>query len=132
MLQQLTVQSRRHRELVDVTGQVREAIAASGVSEGLALVFCPHTTASVTLNENADPDVVTDLLTAYVDLLGDERRFRHAEGNSGGHALSSLVGVSLVLPVSGGGLRLGTWQAVWFCEWDGPRTRTLQVQVIGR
>ena len=132
MLQELTVQTRRHRELVDVTGQVQEAVAASGVSDGLALVFCPHTTASVTLNENADPDVVADLLGAYVDLLGDERRFRHAEGNAGGHALSSLIGASLALPVSAGRLQLGTWQAVWFCEWDGPRTRTLQVQVIGR
>ena len=132
MLQELTVQTRRHRELVDVTGQVQEAVAASGVSDGLALVFCPHTTASVTLNENADPDVVADLLGAYVDLLGDERRFRHAEGNAGGHALSSLIGASLALPVSAGRLQLGTWQAVWFCEWDGPRTRTVQVQVIGR
>jgi secondary thiamine-phosphate synthase enzyme len=131
MLREITVQTRRHRELVDVTRQVEAVVAESGVSEGLALVFCPHTTASVTLNENADPDVVEDLLAAYVDLLGDERRFRHAEGNAGGHALSSLVGVSPVLPVSGGRLHLGTWQAVWFCEWDGPRARTLRVQVVG-
>jgi secondary thiamine-phosphate synthase enzyme len=131
-MRQIAVQTGRHRELVDVTDRVREAITASGVGEGIALVFCPHTTASVTLNENADPDVVADLLRAYVDLLGDERRFRHAEGNAGGHALSSLVGASLALPVSGGRLQLGTWQAVWFCEWDGPRSRTLQVQVIGR
>jgi secondary thiamine-phosphate synthase enzyme len=75
---------------------------------------------------------VTDLLAAYVELLGDERRFRHAEGNSGGHALSSLVGASLTLPVADGRLALGTWQAVWFCEWDGPRRRTLGVQVVGR
>src|SRR5581483_980062 len=114
-----------HRELVDVTRQVEAAVAESGVVEGIALVFCPHTTASVTVNENADPDVVADL-------LGDERRFRHAEGNAGGHVLSSLLGVGLTLPVSGGRLRLGQWQAIWFCEWDGPRSRRVQVQVIGR
>src|SRR5438067_11336580 len=99
MLREFGVQTRRHREFVDVTRQVEAVVAAAGVSEGLALVFCPHTTASVTLNENADPDVVADLLQTYVDLLGDERRFRHAEGNSGGHALSSMVGASLALPI---------------------------------
>ena len=128
----IAVETRRQRDFVDVTGPVQAAVAASGVRDGIALVFCPHTTASVTVNENADPDVVTDLLAAYVDLLGDERRFRHAEGNSGGHALSSLVGASLTLPVADGRLALGTWQAVWFCEWDGPRRRTLGVQVVGR
>jgi len=131
-MHEIAVETRRHRELVDVTGPVQAAVAASGVRDGIALVFCPHTTASVTVNENADPDVVTDLLAAYVELLGDERRFRHAEGNSGGHALSSLVGASLTLPVADGRLALGTWQAVWFCEWDGPRRRTLGVQVVGR
>jgi secondary thiamine-phosphate synthase enzyme len=89
---------------VDVTAQVREAVQHSGVASGIVLVFVPHTTASVTVNENADPDVVTDLLAAYVGLLGDERRFRHDEGNSGGHALSSLVGVSLCLPIEDGRL----------------------------
>ena len=131
-MHEIAVETRRHRELVDVTGPVQAAVAASGVRDGIALVFCPHTTASVTVNENADPDVVTDLLAAYVELLGDERRFRHAEGNSGGHALSSLVGPSLALPIADGRLALGTWQAVWFCEWDGPRRRSLRVQVVGR
>lgn len=128
---QLVVVTRTHREFVDVTREVAALVADSGVTEGLCLVFSPHTTAAVTVNENADPEVVTDLLGAYVDLLGDERRFRHAEGNSGGHALTSLVGPSVALPVSGGQLALGRWQAIYLCEWDGPRTRTLSVQVMG-
>jgi secondary thiamine-phosphate synthase enzyme len=130
VLKQLSVQTRRHRELIDVTERVQALIASLGVGEGVCLVYSPHTTAAVTINENADPDVATDLLRAYVDLLGDERRFQHAEGNSGGHALTSLVGPSVLLPVSGGALALGRWQAIYFCEFDGPRQRTLTVQLI--
>ena len=130
MLQQLRLETRAHREFVNVTRLVAERVRASGVDEGLCLVFSPHTTAAVTVNENADPDVVADLLRAYVDLLGDEGRFRHDEGNAGGHALASLVGPSVTLPVSEGELVLGVWQAIYFCEWDGPRQRTLTVQVI--
>ena len=130
MLKQLSVQTHKHRELVDVTDRVAALVASLGVQEAVCLVYSPHTTAAVTVNENADPDVTTDLLQAYVDLLGDERRFRHAEGNSGGHALTSLVGPSVLLPVSGGALALGRWQAIYFCEFDGPRQRTLTVQVL--
>src|SRR5207237_10207807 len=90
----------------------------------------PHTTAAVTINENADPDVVDDLLRVYVELLGDEKRFRHAEGNSGGHALTSLVGPSVTLPVQNGALVLGQWQAVYLCEFDGPRERNLNGPVL--
>jgi secondary thiamine-phosphate synthase enzyme len=96
----------------------------------MCLVYSPHTTAGVTINENADPDVAADLLQAYVDLLGDESRFKHNEGNSGGHALTSLVGPSVLVPVSGGNLALGRWQAIYFCEFDGPRQRTLSVQLL--
>lgn len=130
-MHQIAVETRRHRDFVDVTAEVARAVADSGLVEGMCLVFSPHTTAAVTVNENADPDVVADLLRAYVDLLGDERRFAHAEGNSGGHALTSLVGVSVALPVSGGRLALGRWQAIYLCEFDGPRHRTLTVQVFG-
>ena len=131
MLKQLSVQTHRHRELVDVTQRVQDVVAAQGLREGICLVYSPHTTAAVTINENADPDVVADLLKAYTDLLGDEARFRHAEGNSGGHALTSLVGPSVLVPVSGGNLALGRWQAIYFCEFDGPRQRTLTVQLLG-
>jgi secondary thiamine-phosphate synthase enzyme len=131
MLTELTLRTTQHREFIDVTRRVQEVVAASGIRDGICLVYSPHTTAAVTINENADPDVVADLLRAYVELLGDERRFRHAEGNSGGHALVSLVGPSVSLPIQQGALALGQWQAIYLCEFDGPRQRTLSVQVIG-
>ena len=121
----------KHRDFIDVTARVQSLVSESGIREGICLVFSPHTTAGVTLNENADPDVVTDLLHAFDDLLGDEDRFRHAEGNSGGHALSSLVGPSLAVPIRERQLYLGQWQAIYFCEFDGPRQRTLTVQLLG-
>ena len=127
----LSLQTSRHREFVDVTRQIDAVVRASGLAEGMCLVYSPHTTAAVTVNENADPDVVADLLNAFADLLGDEGRFRHAEGNSGGHALSSLVGPSVTLPFRQGRLHLGRWQAIYFCEFDGPRQRSLEVQLIG-
>jgi secondary thiamine-phosphate synthase enzyme len=130
MLHEFTVETRTHRVFVDVTARVQALVRSSAVRDGLCLVYSPHTTAAITVNENADPDVVSDLLRAYADLLGDERRFRHAEGNSGGHALTSLVGPSVLVPVSGGALALGRWQAIYFCEFDGPRQRTLTVQLI--
>jgi secondary thiamine-phosphate synthase enzyme len=131
MLRQLTVATSRHRELVDITSRVQAAIGAAAIRNGICLVFSPHTTAAITINENADPDVATDLLRAYTDLLGDEGRFRHAEGNSGGHALTSLVGPSVGVPFQEGRLTLGRWQAIYLCEFDGPRQRTVQVQLIG-
>jgi secondary thiamine-phosphate synthase enzyme len=131
MLHQLSVPTSRHREFVDVTARVQAVVQASGIRAGICLVYSPHTTAGVTLNENADPDVLSDLLRAFADLLGDERRFRHAEGNSGGHALASLVGPSVTVPVQEGRLHLGQWQAIYLCEFDGPRQRTLQVQLLG-
>jgi secondary thiamine-phosphate synthase enzyme len=130
MFVELRIDTHAHREFIDVTDRVREAIARDGARNGLCLVFSPHTTAGVTLNENADPDVVEDLLGALQDLVGDERRFKHAEGNSGGHLLTSLVGPSVTLPLVDGALALGRWQAVYFCEFDGPRQRTLRVQVV--
>ena len=131
MLTDLSLQTSRHRYFVDGTRRVQQVVAASGIRDGICLVYSPHTTAAVTINENADPDVVADLLRAYVELLGDEQRFRHAEGNAGGHALVSLVGPSVSLPVQHGELALGQWQAIFFCEFDGPRQRTLRVQLIG-
>jgi secondary thiamine-phosphate synthase enzyme len=131
MLRDFALQTTAQRDFVDVTRQVNALVRASGVADGLCVVFSPHTTAAITINENADPDVVADLLNAYADLLGDERRFQHAEGNSGGHALTSLVGPSVAVPVQDGALVLGQWQAVYFCEFDGPRQRTVQVQVLG-
>ena len=130
MLDELKIRTSQHRELVDVTEQVQHVVNTRRVGEAICVVYSPHTTAAVTINENADPDVVTDLLVALKDLLGDERRFRHAEGNSGGHTLASLIGPSVTVPVHEGRLALGHWQAIYLCEFDGPRQRTLTVQLI--
>jgi secondary thiamine-phosphate synthase enzyme len=131
MLKELSVRTQRARDFVDVTQEVDALVRASGVNAGLCVVYSTHTTAAVTVNENADPDVVSDLLQAYADMVGDERRFAHAEGNSGAHALTSLVGASVTLPIDAGRLVLGRWQAVFLCEFDGPRQRTLRVQIVG-
>jgi secondary thiamine-phosphate synthase enzyme len=111
-------------EMIDITGEVARAVEASGVKEGVVTVFVPHTTAAVTINENADPDVVHDVLTALDKAIPWQQGFyRHGEGNSSAHVKSSLVGCGLQVLVEKGQLVLGTWQAVYFCEFDGPRRR---------
>lgn len=127
----LTVESRRAVELIDVTREVRQAIRASGIDHGLAVVFTPHTTAAVTINENADPDVVSDLIMELNKIVPLQDNYRHAEGNSAAHLKSSLIGASETLIVVRGEPLLGTWQGIYFCEFDGPRRRNLQVQVVG-
>lgn len=129
----LEVQSTAREQLVDVTERVREVVRASGVPSGLCLVSSPHTTAGVTVNENADPDVRHDLLLALRNAVPEHAaagRYRHGEGNSDAHVKTSLVGTSQLIPVEGGALVLGTWQGVFLCEFDGPRRRTLQVKVL--
>jgi secondary thiamine-phosphate synthase enzyme len=116
----------------DITAQVREAIAKSGVIDSTAVVYCPHTTAGITINENADPDVVRDLLFALDKTFSDRAEFRHAEGNSAAHLKSSVIGASVTLIISGGKPVLGTWQGVYFCEFDPPRTRRFYVSILGR
>jgi secondary thiamine-phosphate synthase enzyme len=118
-------------QLVDITGEVRRAVRASGVRDGLCLVWCPHTTAGITVNENADPDVPADLLMGLARVVDARWPFRHGEGNSDAHLKSSLVGCERTIAVRGGELRLGTWQGIWFCEFDGPRTRQIQITVLG-
>ena len=127
---EIAVPTRQRRELVDVTAEVRAAVAAAGVQFGLCSVYCPHTTAGVTINENADPDVAADILRWVDEALGDERRFTHQEGNAGGHIMSSLFGCSVTVPVRDGALALGRWQALYLVEGDGPRRRTLVVTII--
>lgn len=116
---------------VDITARVKQVVARSGVDEGICVVYCPHTTAAITINENADPDVVRDLKFALEKTFPDRHEFRHAEGNSAAHLKSSCIGASEVIPVSGGAMALGTWQGIYFCEFDGPRHRKCYVQVIG-
>ena len=115
---------------IDITGQVRRVVAAGAVQNGLCQIFVPHTTAGLTINENADPDVVTDMLAA-LDKMVPDLPYRHGEGNSPAHVKSSLVGCSLTVPISDGRLCLGTWQGIYFCEFDGPRSRKVWVQLIG-
>ena len=115
---------------IDITGQVRKIVASGNVQNGLCQIFVPHTTAGVTINENADPDVVTDMLAALGKMVPD-LHYRHSEGNSPAHVKSSLVGCSITVPISEGRLCLGTWQGIYFCEFDGPRTRKVWVQLVG-
>ena len=125
------VRTTRRDELVDVTAQVEKAVAASGVVAGIAVVSSPHTTAGVTVNENADPDVQRDVLHGLQRIFPREGDWRHFEGNSDAHLKTALVGTSATVPVAGGHLALGTWQAIYFCEFDGPRSRQLQIQMLG-
>ena len=128
-MQTLNVKTSSRVEMVDITSQVAEAIRKEGVDDGLAVVFVPHTTAGVTINENADPDVARDIRNHMNALVPPDKGYAHAEGNSDAHIKSSLFGPSLVLIVSGGRPVLGTWQAVYFCEGDGPRSRKVHVAV---
>jgi secondary thiamine-phosphate synthase enzyme len=116
---------------INITGEIQRAVAASGIQEGICVVFTPHTTAAVTINENADPDVPHDVNLALNIISPDRREFRHGEGNSAAHTKSSLVGPSITLIVTGGRLLLGTWQGIWYNEYDGPRTRKVHVRVMG-
>lgn len=121
------VGTRRRTEFVDITRQVESAVAALGLREGVATVFIPHTTAGVTINEHADPDVMADVEAALERLVPWRSSYAHAEGNAAAHIKASLVGSSVRVMVSGGRLRLGTWQGIFLCEFDGPRTRTVWV-----
>ena len=123
------VRTRRRAELVDITERVAEAVARSGIAEGTCHVFVPHTTAGVTINEGADPDVAADIESHMTELVPKEAAYEHAEGNSDSHIKTALVGASCTAPVRGGKLALGTWQAIFLCEWDGPRTRRVEVAV---
>jgi secondary thiamine-phosphate synthase enzyme len=126
------VATQQRNELVEITDKVREALRKTGVQQGLCVVYCPHTTAAVTINENADPDVVHDMLLHLGRTVPQHQAgFRHGEGNSDSHIKASLVGPSVTLLVDAGDLVLGRWQGVYFCEFDGPRTRTVHVQLVG-
>jgi len=127
-MQEFRVRTRTRTELVDITGDVLDAIQKERIESGICLVFCPHTTAAITIQENADPDVVADFLAELNRIIPFDDRYQHSEGNSAAHIKSSLVGCSEMLIVEGGRPVLGTWQAIYFCEFDGPRTRTVLVK----
>ena len=116
--------------LFNITSQVRDAVSKSGISSGIAVVHCPHTTAGITINENADPDVVHDFLIGMEKAFPDRAEFRHGEGNSAAHLKASSVGASVTIIIESGRLVLGTWQGIYFCEFDPPRSRKYYVKVM--
>lgn len=129
MLFEYTIRTEREN-FYNVTAKVAEAVGKSGVKDGLCIIYCPHTTAGITINENADPDVVRDLLLGLDEAFPDRAEFRHMEGNSAAHLKSTCVGASKTVIVDEGRLLLGTWQGIYFCEFDGPRSRRFYVKVI--
>ncbi len=131
MLIRLNVDTSEHTQMVDITDMIRKAVADSGVMDGICTVFVPHTTAAVTINENADPDVVRDLTTEIDKIVPWEDGYRHMEGNSAAHLKASMIGFSEQIIIDDGRLVLGTWQGIWFCEYDGPRRRSVYVKLMG-
>ncbi len=130
MLESFTVRTSRRNELIDITQKVREVIRKSGIRNGICVVYVPHTTAAVTVNEHADPSVAVDIENALTRLVPPNAGYRHLEGNADSHIKTTMVGPSITLIVENGDLLLGTWQGVFFCEFDGPRTRKVYVKVV--
>ena len=126
----IQVRTQSRIQFVDITSEVKDAISVSGIREGLALVFVPHTTAAVTINEAADPSVVSDIISKLSQMVPHRDNYLHSEGNSDAHIKASLIGSSVNLVISRGALVLGTWQGIFFCEFDGPRQRKVFVKVI--
>jgi secondary thiamine-phosphate synthase enzyme len=126
------ISTKSRSQMIDITSQVRSLVGQTGVTDGDVIVYCPHTTAAITINENADPSVPHDMLMTLEELLPQHRSgYRHSEGNSDSHCKSSLVGCSEQILIKGGSLQLGTWQGIFFCEFDGPRSRKVIVQIRG-
>ncbi len=126
----LTVKTRERTELVDITSEIERLVEKSGVDQGLCMLYVPHTTAGVTINESADPSVKSDILMVLNQMVPWEANYRHLEGNSPAHVKSTLVGPSELIAIEKGRLVLGTWQGVFFCEFDGPRNRKLHVRIV--
>ena len=126
----LSVKTQEKTELIDVTSEINQAIQKSGIEQGLCMLYVPHTTAAVTINESADPSVKADMLMILNKIIPWEAGYRHLEGNSAAHIKTTLVGSSELIAIEGRRLVLGTWQGVFFCEFDGPRNRKLHVRII--
>jgi len=130
MMHTITIHSKKHSEMIDITREV-EASIPSNIQDGLCHLFCSHTTAGLTINENADPDVQNDINAFFNKLIPwNDSLFNHYEGNSAAHIKASLMGFAQTVPIKNGKLVLGTWQGIYFCEFDGPRTRNVQVTTI--
>lgn len=130
-MKEYSVKTTSRVEFVNIDREIMEAVKSSGVKEGICVIFVPHTTAAVTINENADPAVRSDINIKFAELVPYSDRYAHLEGNSDAHIKSSLVGCSETLIISNGRPRLGTWQSVFFCEFDGPRNRRVWIDVRG-
>ena len=130
MIHRITISTKSKVDFQDVTQKVQAVVQSSGVKSGVCYVLVPHTTAAVTVNEHADPSVVSDIAVQLQDLVPEHRNYRHLEGNAPAHIKATMVGNSAVLLLEGGKLILGTWQGIFFCEFDGPRSRTLLVKIV--
>ncbi|MFZ2331390.1 MAG: secondary thiamine-phosphate synthase enzyme YjbQ [Atribacterota bacterium] len=130
MLKTIPVNTGNRTEMLDITAVVEQVVQESNQKEGLCIIFVPHTTAAVTINENADPDVQADILQELEKLIPFNDNYRHLEGNSAAHIKSSLIGSSISVIIENGKLKLGTWQGIIFCEFDGPRTRDVWIKII--
>ena len=129
-MQKISIRTSKRIELVDITGEILDIVTKSNIKEGVCLVFCPHTTAGLTINENADPSVRKDITNALNKLVPENAGYTHSEGNADSHIKSSLFGSSLTIFVKDRQLAFGTWQGIYFCESDGPRSREMWVKVI--
>jgi len=129
MIKKIFVHTIKHEQLIDITSEIKKFVKESNISEGKVTIFIPHTTAAVTINENADPDVQHDLIIALNRISPDLPEFKHMEGNSDAHTKSSILGCSQDIIIHNTKLLLGTWQGVYFCEFDGPRTRTVILRI---
>jgi len=126
----LTIKSKMRTHLIDITPEIQKAVRSSGISEGLCMLYVPHTTAAITINESADPDVASDIMMVLNEVIPWKADYRHLEGNSPAHIKSTLVGASEIIAIENGSLVLGTWQGIFFCEFDGPRTRKLHMRLM--
>lgn len=126
----LEIQTDQHQEFVEITEKIQQKVKESNVKEGIALVYCPHTTAGITINENADPDVVWDMIDSFNSTFPEQDNYKHFEGNSHAHIKSSILGNEKNLIISDGYLLLGRWQGIYFCEFDGPRQRKIFVKIF--
>lgn len=129
-MQEISIESIQKQEIIDITPQLEKAIEESKIENGLAVIYCPHTTAAITINENYDSDVKRDLIYALSKFV-PEKGYDHSEGNSDGHVKSSLLGVSKTIPINNSKLQLGRWQGILFCEFDGPRQRKVIIKIQG-
>ncbi|MCM8790285.1 MAG: secondary thiamine-phosphate synthase enzyme YjbQ [Candidatus Omnitrophica bacterium] len=128
---EIEVSTRNRNELVDITEKIRELVRSSKVRSGVCYLFVPHTTAGITINENADPSVKRDIIKGLESVMPSEGKYEHSEGNAAAHIKSTIVGVDKTIFIEDGDLRLGTWQGIFFCEFDGPRRRKVIVKIRG-